>query len=90
MLNKLGVCMSPDLIVEFQRNMGENCVAKVGHWKKETEKVKVGSLLLNEVREKQVGHHEDETIKKCKFFEPSTFKFCQEHLTSILIGDVLN
>ena len=35
MLNKLGVCMSPDMIVKFQRNMGENCAAKVGQWKKE-------------------------------------------------------
>ena len=54
----------------------------------------------NKVREKQVGHHKDEvmqvdidfseeTIKKCKFFEPSAFKFCQEHLASVLNGDVL-
>ena len=80
MLNKLGVCMSPDMIVEFQRNMGESCAAKVCHQKKEIEKVKVASLLLNEVREKQVGHHKDEviqvevnfseeTIKKCRFFK---------------------
>ena len=69
--------MSLDMIVEFQRNMGESCAAKVSHWKKEIEKVKVASLLLNEVREEQVGHHEDkvtrvdvdfleETIKKYK------------------------
>ena len=70
------------------------------HWKKEIEKVKVASLLLNEVREKQVGHHEDkvmpmdvdfaeEAIKKYKLFELSTFKFCQEHLTSVSNRDVL-
>jgi len=27
MLNKLGVCMSPDMIVEFQRIMGESYAA---------------------------------------------------------------
>ena len=53
-LNKLGVCMSPDMIVQFQRKMGECCESKVGHWKREIEKAKVASLLLNEVREKQV------------------------------------
>ena len=94
LLNKLGVCMSPDMIVEFQRKMGESCESKVCHWKKEIEKVKVASLLLNEVREKQVGHHEDEimrvqidfsekTIEKYNFFEPSAFKFCQENLHSV-------
>ena len=90
-LNKLGVCMSPDMIVQFQRKMGECCESKVGHWKREIEKAKVASLLLNEVREKQVGNHEDdvmrvdidfseETIRKYDFFEPAAFQFCQEHI----------
>ena len=46
--------MSPDMIVQFQRKMGECCESKVCHWKREIEKAKVASLLLNEVREKQV------------------------------------
>ena len=62
-LNKLGVCMSPDMIVQFQRKMGECCESKVGHWKREIEKAKVASLLLNEVREKQVGNHEDDVMR---------------------------
>ena len=83
--------MSPDMIVQFQRKMGECCESKVGHWKREIEKAKVASLLLNEVREKQVGNHEDdvmrvdidfseETIRKYDFFEPAAFQFCQEHI----------
>ena len=83
--------MSPDMIVQFQRKMGECCASKVGHWKREIEKAKVASLLLNEVREKQVGNHEDdvmrvdidfseETIRKYDFFEPAAFQFCQEHI----------
>ena len=42
---------------------GECCESKVGHWKREIEKAKVASLLLNEVREKQVGNHEDDVMR---------------------------
>lgn len=56
-LNRLGICMSPDMIVEFQKKMGESCESpKVCHWKKEIEKVEVASLFLDEVKEKQVGN----------------------------------
>ena len=83
--------MSPDMIVQFQRKMGECCESKVGHWKREIEKAKVASLLLNEVRVKQVGNHRDdvmhvnidfseETIRKYDFFELVAFQFCQEHI----------
>ena len=83
--------MSSDMIVQFQRKISECCESKVGHWKREIEKAKVASLLLNEVREKQVGNHEDdvmrvdidfseETIRKYDFFEPVAFQFCQEHI----------
>ena len=93
----LGVCMSPDMIVEFQRKMGESCESKVCHWKKEIEKVKVAGKLLNEVKEKQVGHHEDDimrvdvdfseqTLKNYKFFKPDAFELCQEHLSSVANG----
>lgn len=89
LLNKLGVCMSPDSIVQLQRRMGENCESKLIHWKNEIEKVKGASLLLNEVKEKQVGVHNDEemrvdidfreeTMKSYKFFGPSIFTYCQE------------
>ena len=89
LLNKLGVCMSPDSIVELQRRMGENCESKLIHWKNEIEKVKGAGLLLNEVKEKQVGVHDDEemrvdidfreeTLMSYKFFGPSIFTYCQE------------
>jgi len=52
------------MIVEFQRKMGESCESKVCHWKKEIEKVKVAGKLLNEVKEKQVGHHEDDIMRR--------------------------
>lgn len=61
--------------------MGENCESKLIHWKNEIEKVKGASLLLNEVKEKQGGVHDDEemrvdidfreeTMKSYKFFGP--------------------
>lgn len=83
--------MSSDMIVQFQRKISECCESKVGPWKREIEKAKVASLLLNEVREKQVGNHRDdvmrvdidsseETIRKYDFFQPVAFQFCQEHI----------
>jgi len=91
LLNKLCVCMSPQSIVELQRRMGENCEAKLLHWKKEIEKVKGAALLLKEVKQKQVGHHEDEemrvdvdfsarTIQTYQFYTPSVFEFCLKQL----------
>ena len=35
LLNNLGVCMSPDSIIELQKKMGENCESKLLHWKNE-------------------------------------------------------
>lgn len=40
--------------------MGENCESKLLHWKNEIEKVKGARLLRNEVKEKQVGVHDEE------------------------------
>lgn len=67
--------------------MGENCESKLLHWKNEIEKVKGARLLLNEVKEKQVGGHDDEemrididfseeTLKSYKFYGPNIFTYC--------------
>ena len=80
--------MSPDSIVELQKKMGENCESKLLHWKNEIEKLKGARLLLNEVKEKQVGVHDDEemrididlseeTLKSYTFYGPNIFKYCQ-------------
>ena len=91
LLNKLCVCMSPQSIINLQTKMGENCEAKLFHWKNEIEKVKSGALLLKEVEKKQVGNHEDEemrvdvdfsenTVKSYEFYTPSAFRCCEEQL----------
>ncbi len=53
-LNKLGVCMSPAMIVHMEKRMAENCDTKVKFWKKQIEDIKAPMLLLNETMEKQV------------------------------------
>ncbi|CAB3998266.1 Hypothetical predicted protein [Paramuricea clavata] len=56
-LNRLGVCMSPNMILHLQRCLGENFDSKVFSWKKEIEE-KQSDLqvlhLLTEIAEKQL------------------------------------
>jgi hypothetical protein len=47
--------MSPNSIIEFQKQMGENSEGKVQFWKKEIENNIMAKQLLVEVKEKQVG-----------------------------------
>lgn len=90
-LNRLGVCMSPQSVVNFQRQMGENFDAKVLLWKTNIEK-NIGALrLLNSVQAEQVpvtgvGEQEMEFIVNIDFdettlrsypdFDPIVFKYC--------------
>lgn len=61
-LNKLGICMSPDTIINFHKRMGENCESKVLLWKKEIERNVSCKLLLEEVKNKQIGLLEDDDM----------------------------
>ena len=49
-LNRLGLCMSPQSAVNFQRQMGENFDAKVLLWKKSVEETVTALNLLNAVQ----------------------------------------
>lgn len=53
-LNRLGVCMSPDLTIRFQRKMGEQLEGKVKLWKKAIEENKAAMLLCEEIEKKQI------------------------------------
>ena len=102
-LNKLGICMSPDTIVNFQKRMGENCESKVSFWKKEIERNVCCKLLLEEVKKKQIGLLEDddmevdvtidfsqETVKNYAGYDANVFKTCETLLDNLKIsGDVL-
>ena len=53
-LHKLGICMSPEMVLEMERKMGKSCERKLQLWKKEIEENKAAELLLREIKEKQV------------------------------------
>jgi hypothetical protein len=53
-LHKLGICMSPEMVLEMERKMGKSCERKLLLWKKEIEENKAAELLLREIKEKQV------------------------------------
>ena len=52
-LNRLGVCMSPTMVVSMQRKMGEQLEAKVKVWKTRIEDNRGTLLLCKEVARKQ-------------------------------------
>ena len=63
-LQKLCLCMCPNSIVEFQKQMGENSEGKIQFWKKEIEEVTtMAKKLLIEVREKQIGRGEEDDMQ---------------------------
>ena len=53
-LNRMGVCMSPSMVINLQRKMGEHFDAKVYVWKNKIEENRRTLALLEEVKEKQV------------------------------------
>lgn len=88
-LNRLGVCMSPDMILHLQSSLGENFDSKVFSWKKDIE-VKQPDVqvlnLLTEIAAKQLPKTEDvemhidvvldlseETVKDYNFYNPEVF-----------------
>lgn len=54
-LHKLAVCMSPEMVVDMQKKMGESCERKLLLWKKEIEETKAAQLLLQEVKGRQIN-----------------------------------
>ena len=53
-LHKLAVCMSPDMVVNMQKKMGESCDRKLLVWKREIDENKSAKMLLKEIHAKQV------------------------------------
>ena len=53
-LHKLGICMSPAMVIDMERKMGESCERKLLLWKKDIEENKAAELLLREIKEKQI------------------------------------
>lgn len=94
-LQKLCLCMSPNSIIKFQKQMGKNSEGKVQFWKKEIENNTMAKQLLLEVKEKQIGIKKEcdmqldsvidfsmEVIKGYENFNQSSFQTCTELLHS--------
>ena len=58
--NRLGVCMSPDSMIQAQRKMGKQLEGKVKLWKKAIEKNKGALLLCEEIKEKHPPPHSND------------------------------
>ena len=59
-LNRLGVCMSPDSMIQAQHKMGKQLEGKVKLWKKAIEKNKSALLLSEEIKKKHPPPHSND------------------------------
>ena len=87
-MSKLGVSMSAESTVEFQRKMGENCKSKLLTWKAEIERVKHSILFLENVMENQSGKGSApdmsvSAVKQYRYFDDDVHKHCNDLLASI-------
>ena len=93
-MSKLGVSMSAESTVEFQRKMGENCKSKLLTWKAEIERVKHSILFLQNVMKNQTGKESApdmsvSAVKDYRYFDDDVHKDCKDLLASIAQGGVL-
>lgn len=66
-LNRLGIGMSPDMIVSFQRQLGKNFDSKVLSYKRSLEEKPHDTLaLMMEIKEKQPVTNDDIAIDVCE------------------------
>ena len=76
-LNRLGLCMSPKMIVGLQRSLGENFDAKVQSYKRTLESKPIETLrLLCEIKRRQVGDAIDvaeDSLKQYDSFSARAF-----------------
>ena len=95
-LNRLGICMSPEMTVNFQKQMGHNFDSKILMWKKTTEENLSALNMLKTVKCKQVQEkYEDDmqiaaainldetTIKAYPRVDPLTFDCCNMMLENV-------
>ena len=88
-LNRLGVCMSPDMILGLQRSLGKNYDAKVLQWNDSLEQHPAETnMILQEMVEKQLQTRDDsmtmdvdiavdiseETLKNYRHYKPHVFR----------------
>ena len=62
-LNRMGVCMSPDRVVNLQRKMGEHFDTKVCVWKRAIESNRTTLAFLEEAEDRQVPKFEEDEME---------------------------
>ena len=95
-LNRMGVCMSPDRVVNLQRKMGEHFDAKVYVWKKAIESNRTTLAFLEEVADRQVPKLEEDemevetgidlgedTVKGYATYQPETLENAEKIVQNI-------
>lgn len=98
-LCRLGICMSPDSTVHFQRKMGENHDSKILLWKKTSEQSLSALKMLDAIKINQVPTLEnddmeikrdisldEETIKGYPGIDHSAYGYCKSLLETIMNG----
>ena len=96
-LCRLGICMSPDSTVHFQRKMGENHESKILLWKKTSEQSLSALNMLEAIKTNQVPPLEkddmeitrdisldEETIKGYPGIDPSAYGYCKSLLKNVM------
>ena len=96
-LNRLGVCMSPDSIVNFQRQLGVENDAKVLLWKKSIEENYKCLAFLQELKQKQGPicdeddmmvdieyDFSDATVRSYTSYAPGVYQHCNQLFQTLL------
>lgn len=98
-LNHLGICMSPDRLIDLQKKMGISSDSKVLIWKKSIEEVLSAIRLLEEVKTKQVPvlgeddmnidvviDFKEESLKTYSHYSNHNYEFCKKLLEHAILG----
>ena len=96
-LSRLGICMSPESTVHFQKQLGDNFDAKVQMWKKTTEETLSAVNMLKTIKCQQVPELEaddmeiattinldEKIIKAYPKVDPSACAYCDTVLHNIM------
>ena len=62
-LNRLGICMSPEMTVNFQKQMGQNFDSKIVMWKKTTEENLSALNMLKTIKDEQVREKSEDDMQ---------------------------
>ena len=89
LLNKLGICMSPQRMVNLQREMGKDHDAKLQMWKREVQENESACKLLQEVVSKQLPQLaeddmelnrtvdlSEESLQQYRFYNTDVLSYC--------------